>query len=124
MRVPVVPLAELSCGATAVFALEVDGERDQGFVVRLPSGELRAYVNRCRHANLPLDWADGQFLDEGGLLACRAHGARFLPDDGLCVAGPCLGKKLRPIRVEVDAGVVIATAVANPVPRHGAPHGD
>ncbi len=55
MRVPVVSLDELPPGSTALFEVEVDGARDQAFVVRLSSGELRAYVNRCRHANLPLD---------------------------------------------------------------------
>lgn len=117
MREPIVPLSELPPGETAVFALEVDGARDQGFVVRLPSGELRGYVNRCRHANLPLDWADARFLDEGGLLRCRAHGARFRAEDGFCVEGPCLGASLRPVRVEVEAGLVVATAVAMQAPR-------
>ena len=35
MRVPVVRLSELRPGATAGFELEVDGERDRAFVVRL-----------------------------------------------------------------------------------------
>jgi len=117
MREPIVPLSELPPGSTAVFALEVDGARDQGFLVRLSSGELRAFVNRCRHANLPLDWADAKFLDGGGLIRCRAHGAGYRTEDGFCVEGPCLGASLRPIQVEVDAGLVVATAVAHPLPR-------
>jgi nitrite reductase/ring-hydroxylating ferredoxin subunit len=112
MRQPVVALDLLPPGTTAVFSIEVDGARDGAFAVRLPSGELRGYVNRCRHANLPLDWADGRFLDGEGLLACRAHGARFRPEDGVCVAGPCLGRQLRPIKLELDQGMVVATAVA------------
>jgi nitrite reductase/ring-hydroxylating ferredoxin subunit len=119
MRVPIVPLESLAPGTTAVFSVEVDGSLDGAFLVRLASGELRAYVNRCRHANLPLDWADGRFLDAQGLLACRAHGARYRPEDGHCIEGPCLGRQLRPIQVSVDAGVVVATAVAEPARREG-----
>jgi nitrite reductase/ring-hydroxylating ferredoxin subunit len=117
MKTPIVPTAELAPGTTAVFQVEVDGARDGAFAVRLPSGEIRAFVNRCRHANLPLDYADGRFLDQRGLLRCQAHGAGFRPDDGLCVEGPCLGKQLRPIKVEVEGGVAYATAVAQPAGR-------
>lgn len=119
MRVPIVRLAALEAGRTVSFELEVDGERDRAILVRLPGGELRAYVNRCRHANLPLDWGDDRFLDETGALACRAHGARFAPEDGRCLSGPCLGRSLRPVRVELEGDLVVATAVARPVSREG-----
>jgi nitrite reductase/ring-hydroxylating ferredoxin subunit len=113
MRVPVVRLSDLRPGETAGFELEVDGERDRAFVVRLPSGDLKAYVNRCRHANLPLDWADDRFLDEAGKIRCRAHGARFEPHDGRCFEGPCWGRQLRPVQVELDGDLVVATQVAH-----------
>ena len=113
MRVPIVRLSELRPGETRGFELEVDGLPDSGFVVRLGSGDLLAYVNRCRHANLPLDWGDDRFLDESGKLACRAHGARFEPEDGRCFEGPCWGKQLRPVKVELDGELVVATAVAH-----------
>ena len=114
MRVPVVRLRELGPGETRGFELEVDGQKDRAFVVRLASGELRAYVNRCRHANLPLDWGDDRFVDAEGKLACRAHGARFEPESGRCFEGPCWGRQLRPVRVELDGDLVVATAVAHP----------
>ena len=113
MRVPIVRLAELHPGQTRGFDLEVDGQRDKAFVMRLATGELRAYVNRCRHANLPLDWGDERFLDEEGKLACRAHGARFDPGDGRRFEGPCWGKQLRPVKVELDGELLVATAVAH-----------
>lgn len=113
MRLPIARLSELRPGETVGFDLEVDGLRDRAFVVRLPSGDLRAYVNRCRHANLPLDWGDDRFLDEHGKLACRAHGARFEPDDGRCFEGPCWGKQLRPVKIEVEDDLIVATQVAH-----------
>src|SRR5581483_6119709 len=90
---------------------------DRAFVVRLATGELRAFVNRCRHANLPLDWGDERFLDEAGKIACRAHGARFEPEDGRCFEGPCWGKQLRPVKVELEGELIVATAVAQPIAR-------
>jgi nitrite reductase/ring-hydroxylating ferredoxin subunit len=117
MRVPIVRLSELGPGKTAGFELEVDGARDGAFVHRLPSGEFRAWVNRCRHANLPLDWGDGRFIDDDGLIACRAHGARYETDTGRCVGGPCMGKQLRPVKVELEGDLVVATAVAHPAAR-------
>src|SRR3954468_15449396 len=117
MRVPIVRLAELPSGQTRGFEIQVDGQPERAFVVRLPgrdggagdggAGDLRAYVNRCRHANLPLDWGDDRFLDEEGKIACRAHGARFEPEDGRCFAGPCWGKQLRPVKVELDGELVV-----------------
>jgi nitrite reductase/ring-hydroxylating ferredoxin subunit len=114
MRVPIVRLSELRPGTTAAFELEVDGDRDRAFVVRLADGELRAYVNRCRHARLPLDWGDDRFLDGSGRIACQAHGAIYAPEDGRCVGGPCMGLSLRPVKVELEGDLVVATAVAQP----------
>ncbi len=120
MRVRVARVSELRAGETRGFDLEVDGQKDRAFALRLASGELRAYVNRCRHANLPLDWGDERFLDESGKLACRAHGARFEPEDGRCFEGPCFGRQLRPVRVELDGDEIVATAVAHPAAPHAA----
>ena len=32
---------------------------------------------------------------------CGTHGARYRLDDGMCVEGPCLGKALESVVVEV-----------------------
>ena len=79
------------------------------FVLRW-RGALYAYRNRCPHAGSPLDWTPDQFFDAPGeFLLCRTHGARFRPEDGLCVAGPCLGQRLEPaaIRIEGDRILVM-----------------
>lgn len=82
------------------------GNEFRMFVVR--KGELlRAYVNECPHARHPLDWNKGQVFDvDGKLLVCASHGARFRPEDGHCVFGPCLGKALTPVAVECRGGAV------------------
>jgi nitrite reductase/ring-hydroxylating ferredoxin subunit len=79
----------------------------RGFVVRA-GGQLRAYVNRCPHAGHPLDLLPGRFLTaDGTLILCASHGALFEKSTGLCVAGPCAGRALKPVPLEVVAGVVM-----------------
>jgi nitrite reductase/ring-hydroxylating ferredoxin subunit len=79
----------------------------RGFVVRAGT-ELRAYVNRCPHAGHALDLIPGRFLTaDGALILCASHGALFEKSTGLCVAGPCPGRSLRTLPLEVVAGVVM-----------------
>lgn len=75
-------------------------------------GVLRAYLNRCPHRGVNLDWIPDRFLDaDGEHLQCSTHGALFEPATGLCVAGPCAGQRLVALpvrevdgRIEVDPG--------------------
>lgn len=62
-----------------------------------------AYVNTCPHAGHALDWKPDHFLtSDRAFIQCASHGALFEIESGLCVAGPCGGKRLRalPVRVE------------------------
>jgi nitrite reductase/ring-hydroxylating ferredoxin subunit len=69
-------------------------------VARTESG-FRAYLNRCRHIPVSLDWGDGEVLDESGvLLQCRTQGALYRIEDGVGVAGPCKGQTLIPVEIE------------------------
>ncbi len=82
----------------------------RAFLVRQGS-VLRAYVNRCPHAGHPLDLRPDQFLSsDGSVIVCSSHAALFRPVDGLCVAGPCPGRSLRPIPIEVRDGWVVLAA--------------
>ena len=80
-------------------------------------GQLRAYVNRCPHAGHPLDLIPGRFLTaDGTLILCASHGALFEKSTGLCVAGPCAGRTLSPVALEVVAGVVMLAEGAAAAP--------
>jgi nitrite reductase/ring-hydroxylating ferredoxin subunit len=58
-------------------------------------GRIHLYHNRCPHRGIELNWLPDQFLDrDGTLIQCATHGALFLIDSGLCVAGPCHGRSL------------------------------
>ena len=75
------------------------GDAATGFVVRY-DGKAHAYLNRCAHVPIELDWAEGEFFESSGLyLMCATHGAIYVPDSGLCAGGPCKGGQLRPIAV-------------------------
>jgi nitrite reductase/ring-hydroxylating ferredoxin subunit len=98
------------------------GERGTGFAVR-HDGTARAFVNRCPHLGVELDWQHGEFFEESGLyLVCSTHGATFEPASGLCVAGPCRGARLQAIAVEEQQGrILVYDDVPEPV-RRNEPH--
>jgi nitrite reductase/ring-hydroxylating ferredoxin subunit len=77
-------------GPVAAFAVRVDGQP-------------RAYLNRCTHVPVELDWQQGQFLDDSGLyIVCATHGAMYDASNGACVGGPCRGVGLKAIQVFED----------------------
>ncbi|PIX75037.1 MAG: (2Fe-2S)-binding protein, partial [Rhodocyclales bacterium CG_4_10_14_3_um_filter_68_10] len=52
-------------------------------------GRVRAWLNRCAHIGVELDWMPGRFHDDSGLyLICSTHGALYQPDSGRCAGGP------------------------------------
>ncbi|HYM02347.1 MAG TPA: Rieske (2Fe-2S) protein [Stellaceae bacterium] len=77
------------------------------FVVR-KGGALFAYDNSCPHMGTPLNFLPDQFFDrERAHLLCSTHGALFRVEDGLCLDGPCLGKRLRRVDVAIEQGDVV-----------------
>jgi nitrite reductase/ring-hydroxylating ferredoxin subunit len=94
-------LGEISDGATKKFRLRCGGRSIEGFVVGHRGG-LFAYVNRCRHIAMPMDWVENHFFTQDKkFLICATHGAMYEPATGECVWGPCFGAFLQrvPLRV-------------------------
>ena len=85
------------------FDVLAGGRQATGFVVRF-KGTAYAYLNRCAHVPIELDWNQGEFFESSGLyLMCATHGAIYAPETGRCEGGPCRGNKLRAIAVcEID----------------------
>jgi nitrite reductase/ring-hydroxylating ferredoxin subunit len=78
---------------------------------------VHAYVNRCPHAGRPLDFPSGHFLTpDGELFQCKAHGALFEKNTGLCIAGPCVDEFLHRLPIEL-VGDEVRLAVAVDVGR-------
>lgn len=81
------------------FSVDFDGDTIAGFVVH-KEGQYYAYCNSCPHTGAPLDWLEHQFLDmDGELVQCAVHDARFVIEDGKCIAGPCAGESLQPLKI-------------------------
>lgn len=79
------------------FPVTAGGEDRTGFAVRF-GGVVYAYLNRCAHVPIELDWNEGEFFESSGLyLMCSTHGALYAPDSGRCAGGPCRGGRLHPI---------------------------
>lgn len=88
----------------------------RGFTIETPAGprqlllarrnnRIYAYINRCPHTGVNLDWVPDRFLDRSGTyLQCATHGALFRIQDGFCVHGPCAGQSLRPVTIEEQGG--------------------
>jgi nitrite reductase/ring-hydroxylating ferredoxin subunit len=89
------------------FSVAVGGQATPAFVVR-HAGQVRAYLNRCAHVAMELDWQAGRFFDsDSRWLVCATHGALYEPATGRCAGGPCAGRGgLRPITVIERDGVV------------------
>jgi nitrite reductase/ring-hydroxylating ferredoxin subunit len=93
-------------GAGLRFRVVLDGVEWPAFAVRY-RGQVYAYLNTCRHQGLELDFGDGRFFDEAyDALVCCHHGARYRPDSGQCVEGPCLGARLTALQLEQREGAL------------------
>lgn len=89
-----------------VQAPEGPGTPLPAFVIR-HGGRVHAYLNQCAHVPVELDWQPGRFLDDQGeYLICATHGATYRPHDGVCVAGPCRGRRLQALDCDEHSGDV------------------
>ena len=78
------------------------GEHELKVIVVRQGTDIYCYHNSCPHTGVSLDWTPNQFLDTSGeLIQCSTHGALFRITDGYCVAGPCAGQNLRPLKLKV-----------------------
>ena len=98
--------ALLERGEGLRFEVERADQRLAAFAIRY-EGRVYAYLNRCAHIGVELDWQPGRFFDvDGATLICSTHGATYTPQNGECVAGPCRGKSLTPLSVREAEGFI------------------
>ncbi len=93
-------------GRALLFELREFNRPVTAFALRV-DGRVVAYLNRCVHVPVQMDWRPGEFLDaEQRFIICSIHGATYEPADGRCVGGPCGRGRLKPVAVqERDGGV-------------------
>jgi nitrite reductase/ring-hydroxylating ferredoxin subunit len=93
-------------GRAWVWDVQEYGRPVRAFALRF-DGQVHAYVNRCAHVPTEMDWQEGQFLDmDKRFILCSVHGAAYEPSNGQCIAGPCVGARLKAIRVQEAGGQV------------------
>ena len=97
--------AKLADSGTAVrFEADYFGQPAAAFAVRC-QGRAYAYLNRCGHLPMELDWREGDFFDsEGRDLICSTHGATYSASRGECLGGSCGGTPLVRLLVEERDG--------------------
>ena len=75
------------------------------FAVRF-EGHVHAYLNRCAHVAMEMDFQPNRFFDTTGRwLICATHGALYEPATGRCMSGPCR-RALVKIDLSEQSGVV------------------
>lgn len=94
-------LADLPEGSSRGFSIRTGADCEDIFLVH-KNGRILAYINSCPHTGGPLDWVPHRFLNlDGELIQCATHDALFRIEDGVCIAGPCAGRSLTPLQVEI-----------------------
>jgi nitrite reductase/ring-hydroxylating ferredoxin subunit len=108
MRTLVGQVDELAHGESKKFTLRCRGAGVEALLINY-EGALHAYVNRCRHIGISLDWVDNQFFSEDKrFLICANHGATYEPKTGECVWGPCVGALLQGVPLEIEGQKIFA----------------
>lgn len=97
---------DLQDGADAVaFDVVHAGQACRAFAIRY-QGVVHAYLNRCSHVPMELDWQPNQIFDDSGQwLLCASHGAAYRPMTGQCAGGPCRGGLVKITVSEQDSVV-------------------
>ena len=76
-------------GLAVPFDVVYQGQSCWAFAVRF-EGQAHAYLNRCAHVAMEMDFQPNRFFDTTGRwLICATHGALYQPATGRCMSGPC-----------------------------------
>lgn len=101
-------VGELEPGTTKKFTMRRGGRDLEALLVNY-QGTHFAYVNRCPHTGITLDWVNNQFFSaDQRYLMCATHGAVFEPPSGECIWGPCVGLSLQSLPIEIADGQIYA----------------
>jgi nitrite reductase/ring-hydroxylating ferredoxin subunit len=89
-------------GEAVPFEVRYFSQSCAAFAVRY-AGTVYAYLNRCSHVPMEMDYQPNQFFDlTGHWLICSTHGALYAPQTGQCRLGPCRGGLVKIDVTEAD----------------------
>jgi len=95
----------VNSGEAVPFDVVYCGQTCTAFAIRY-DGAAHAYLNRCSHVPMEMDYQPNRFFDvTGHWLICATHGAMYRPQTGECRGGPCRGGLVKIALTEED-GVV------------------
>lgn len=103
----------LSPGTAREASLTLAGEEQpvSVIVVRLESGEPRAFLNRCTHFGLPLnarpDYGFIEHSDGQMVLRCQHHFMDFLAENGEGASFECRGESLTVLPITEQNGQIL-----------------
>ncbi len=104
---------DLVPGQSKKFTLQRNGRDCEALLINC-QGNHFAYLNRCPHLGLTLDWVDNQFFSvDKRYLMCANHGAVFEPATGECVWGPCAGASLEPLTLKIQGEKIFVVHPGN-----------
>ena len=104
--IPLAPTADLANIASKEFTLTQLHPPMEIFIIHR-QGDFFAYLNRCPHTGISLNWQPHQFFDiTQEYIQCATHDALFEVDSGFCVRGPCAGAYLQAIPLLVKNGTL------------------
>ena len=97
--------ALLDSAEAVPFDVTYCGQTCMAFAIRY-AGSVYAYLNRCSHVPMEMDYQPNRFFAlTGHYLICATHGAMYSPQTGACRGGPCRGGLIKIAVTEKD-GVV------------------
>lgn len=100
----------LEGGDVVPFDVHYAGQTCRGFAIRF-EGQPYAYLNRCTHVAMELDFQPNRIFDDTGQwLLCATHGAAYQPATGECAGGPCKGGLIKIDMQEINGVVHWQTA--------------
>ena len=92
-------------GLAFPFDVVYEGMTCRAFAIRY-EGEAHAYLNRCAHIPMEMDYQPNRFFDASGKwILCATHGAVYSPSSGQCVEGPCRGRLIKIPLTESDSNI-------------------
>jgi len=100
--------SSLSVGDVKMFQIPENPDRLTALVLRTNTG-VYGWLNACPHDGRRLCQDPAYLLKrKTGLIQCMHHQATFDPESGICDDGPCLGEKLREVKItEKDGQIVV-----------------
>ena len=109
IEVHVIPLCNsadlVNSGEAVPFDVIYCAQSCRAFAIRY-QGQVHAYLNRCAHVPMEMDYQPNRFFDSTGhWLMCATHGAMYRPQTGACRSGPCRGGLIK-IELSEQDGVV------------------